>query len=161
MFKSVKQVRAAVSLVNPEAVRALASRRIAIGLAAGSSSEYAELEDFLVPAGVAHETRLQLMEGVYRAGDPDVPDDVDLVLCGHGTPCPSGAFSFRRDEPQTTVTEILRAKDDLALPLARQFPAFRRAATDRIVQAVACLPNVIRLQFRIRFPCEESCKRYW
>ena len=159
MFKSVKQVRAAVSLVNPEAVRALASRRIAIGLAAESSSGYAELEDFLVPAGVAHETRVQLMETIYRAGDPDVPGEVDLVLCEHGLACPAGAFSYRRQEPQTTVAEILRAKDGLAVPLARQFPAFRRAATDRIVQAVACenalftvataLPNVVPTLFEL------------
>ena len=159
MLNSLKQVRAAVSLVNPEAVRALADRRITIGLVADNSSGYAELEDFLIPAGVPHEQRLQLMENLYRAGDPGVPDHVDLVLYEHGLPCPRGAYTYRRDEPQSTVAEILQSEDELVVPLARQYPAFRRTVVDRIVQAVACenalfavataLPNVLPSLFEL------------
>lgn len=159
MFKSVKQVRAAVSLVSPDAVRALAAQRIAIGLVAGTPAGYAELEDFLLPADVPHAARVQAMETIYRANDPDVPGDVDLVLCEHGMPCPDGAYSFRRDEPQKTVAEILHAKNALGVPFARCFPAFRRPATDKIVQAVACenalfaiasaLPNVVPTVFEL------------
>jgi hypothetical protein len=159
MFHTVKQVRAAVSLVRPEAVRALACQRITIGLVAASRGGYAELEDFLIPPGAPHETRFEPMNTLYRAGDPGTPEHVDLVLYEHGLPCPHGAFPYRRADPQSTVAEILRTKEELALPLARQYPVFRRAVVERTIHAVACenalfavvtsLPNAVPSLFEL------------
>ena len=159
MLKSVKQVRTAVSLLNPESVRALAERRVMVGLVATTSSGYAEMEDFLIPAGVSHEIRMARMETLFRAGDAATPDQVDLVLYEDGLACPHGAFCFHRHDPQATVAEILRAQDGLALPLARQYPAFRRTVVDKIVQSVAsenalfalatALPNIVPSLFEL------------
>ena len=159
MFKSVKQVRAAVSMVNPESVRSLAERTVQIGLVASSGAGYAELEDFLIPPGVPREEHARSMENVYRAGDLGIPDHVDLVLYEHGLPSPHGAVSFRRDDPQSTIAEILHANDELAIPLSRQFPAFRRPVVQNIVHAVSvenalfavasALPNVVPNLFEL------------
>ena len=159
MVSSLKQVRAAVSLLNPAAVRARAGRRITIGLVASASSGYAQMEDFLVPASVPREARLHLMELLHRAGDPGAPDHVDLVLYEDGLPCPPDAFPFYREQPLRTVAEILDARDDLALALARLYPAFRPVVVNRIVQAVAwentlfavasALPNVVPNLFEL------------
>lgn len=159
MFRSVKQVRAAVSMVNPEAVRSLAERTVQIGLVSSTSSGYAELEDFLIPPVVSREEHMSLMQNLYRAGDSGLPDHVDLVLYEHGLPCPHGAISFRRDDPQSTIAEILHANDELALPLARQFPVFRRAVVQNVVHAVSAenalfavasaLPNVVPSLFEL------------
>jgi hypothetical protein len=159
MFRSVKQVRAAVSLVNPESMRSLASRPVTFGLVAASNSGYAEMEDYLLPADVPHFRRVQLMENLHRAGDAATSDQVDIVLYEQGLPCPDGAFQFNRNSPRSTVSEILRAKDDLALPLARQYPAFRTPVIDKFIHTVSAentlfaiataLPNIVPNLFEL------------
>jgi hypothetical protein len=154
MLKVIKQARAAVSLLNPDEVRNRANRELHIGLVATSGTGYAEMEDFLVPAELSREARLRLMDSVHRASDPDTPPKVDLVLYEMGLPCPRGAYVFHPRDPECTLQEILHDHhDDLALPLARQFPAFRKPVIDRIIQAVSrenalfaiatALPNVV------------------
>jgi hypothetical protein len=152
MLKMVKQAKAAFSLLNPEEVQNRAETPVTFGLVAASGAGYAELEDFLLPAGVADRPRLALMERVHRAEDPGVPNTVDLVLYEHGVQGGPGAYAFDRDNPQSTVNQILEEHDELALALARQFPAFRKAVVERIIRTVArenalftfatALPNV-------------------
>lgn len=139
-------------MLDPEEVRKNAERPVNLGLVASSGRGYAEMEDFLLPGGMAHQRRLELMERVHRADDPDPPPTVDLVLYQHGTQSEEGAYTFDRDDPQSTVAQILDDHDELALPLARQFPAFRKPVVDGIIQAVSrenalfaiatALPNV-------------------
>jgi hypothetical protein len=153
MLKALKQVRAAFSLLNPEELRRQADRPVGVGLVATSGHGYAELEDFLVPTELPKETREQMLETVYRAGDRNATQQVDFVLYEAGLPRPRGAFRHWPDDPKETVDEILKEHEELSLPLARQFPAFRKVVVDRIVQSVArenalfavttALPNVI------------------
>ena len=159
MINSIKQARAALSLVNPAAIQERAARRVDIGLVASSSSGYAELEDFLIPAGVEHQTRLELMGALHRAGGMDDPGHVDLVLYEPGLPTPHGAFTYYPEEPHRTIAEIVHAHDDLSLALGRYFPVFRQTVVSRIVQAVAwentlfavatALPNVVPNLFEL------------
>lgn len=159
MFKSAKQVHAALSLLNPGSIRDRAEQPVTIGLVATSSSGYGEMEDFLIPAAVPHQRRLELMERLHRTGDPGAPNHVDFVLYESGLPVPQGAFPYYRDDPQRTVTEILHAHDELSLALARQYPVFRGPAVDRIIRAVAwentlfavatALPNVVPNLFEL------------
>lgn len=159
MIKSMKQVRAAISLLNPASVRERAERRVDIGLVASTESGYAEMEDFLIPATLPREQHFQLMQTLHRAGDPAASNNVDLVLYESGLPTPQGAFTFYRDDPQRSVAEILHANEELSLALARQYPAFRQAVVNRIVQSVAwenalfavatALPNVVPNLFEL------------
>ena len=123
MLKSVKQVRTALSLISPDDIRKRSLRQVSIGLVARDNAGYSELEDFLVPETLPHRTRARLLETAYRAGDPNVPQHVDLVLYQPGIPCPREAFQLRRGDAKATVEEILRAHDDLSLPLARCYPS--------------------------------------
>jgi hypothetical protein len=153
MLKMVKQAKAALSLLNPQEVQNLAEQPVSFGLVAAGGGGYAELEDFLLPAGVADEPRLVLMERVHRAGAPGAPDKVDLVLYEHGIQCGPGSYGFDRDDPQSMIAQILKEHDELALPLARQFPAFRKPVVEGIIRSVArenalfamatALPNVL------------------
>ena len=159
MMKSFKQVQAAVSLLNPAAVRERAERRVDIGLVARTSAAYEEMEDFLIPAALPRELQLQLAQTLHRAGDADVSHNVDLVLYESGLPVPHGAFTFYRHDPPRTVAEMLPPNEELSLALARQYPAFRQAVVHRIVQAVAwenalfavatALPNVVPNLFEL------------
>ena len=59
------------------------------------------------------------------------------MLYEQGLPCPSTAFTFFRDDPGRTVEEIVKARDDLGLALARNFYPFRKPVVDRIITSMA------------------------
>ena len=146
MLKAIKQARSAVGMLNPDEVHRRARQPVRIGLVALDGASYAAMEDFLAPA----------LDQVYRAGDPGVPDKVDLVLYQQGISCPKDAkdaYVLRFDDPAATIAEILHDHGDLDLGLARQFAPFRKPVVERIIQAVSrenavfaaatALPNLI------------------
>lgn len=135
--KALHQIRIALRHLNPEEVRKTAETPVSIGLAAASSEALAAMEDFLAPPELSRRKRLQVFESLYRVGDPDAPTHFDIVLCEEGLLESSGAFTFYRQEPEKTVREVLREREDLSLPLARRFPAFRKAVTGRTIRKVA------------------------
>ena len=153
MLRYLKQAKSAIAMLSPEEVRARAERPLIVGLVAEGSPAYADIEDFLMPSAVTHDKRMQVMQSVYRASDAGIPSKYDLVLYQQGLPCPSTAFTFFQDDPERTVNEILTAREDLWLVLARSFHPFRKPVVDRVVNTVArenavfavasALPNVI------------------
>jgi uncharacterized protein (DUF697 family) len=153
MLNVIKQARAAVGMLNPDEVRRRARHPVRIGLVAFDSAGYAAMEDFLAPASTPGESRLKLLDQVYRAGDPGAPGKVDLVLYQQGIPCPEDAYLLRFDDPAATVAEILRGHDDLELALASRFAPFRKPVVERIIHAVSrenalfavatALPNLV------------------
>jgi uncharacterized protein (DUF697 family) len=90
---------------------------------------------------------------IHRAGDPNPPERVDLVLYEQGIPRNGDAYAYNRANPGEVVTRILREHADHVLPLARQFPVFRKPVVERLIQEVArenalfaiatALPNVV------------------
>jgi hypothetical protein len=137
MLRYLKQAKSALSLLSPDEVRQRAERPLVVGLVAEGSAAYADMEDFLTPAAVSHDQRMQVMQAVHRACDPGIPERYDLVLYEQGLPCPATAFTFLREDPGRTVEEIVKARDDLGLALARSFYPFRRPVVDRIITSVA------------------------
>jgi hypothetical protein len=153
MLRYIKQAKSALSLLSPEEVRRRANRPLVVGLVAEGSAAYADMEDFLMPPEVSHDKRILVMQSVHRACDSGIPKKYDLVLYEQGLPCPDTAFTFFRDDPGRTVEEIIGARDDLELALARSFYPFRKPVVDRIITSVArenaifavasALPNVV------------------
>jgi hypothetical protein len=153
MLSIIKQARAAFSLLNPDEVLSLATRPLHIGLVAADHTGYDELTDFLLPPDMPDSVRFEMLNRVHRAGDPDVPATVDLVLYQQGIPHADGAYTFFRNDPGATIAQILADHQDLALPLARQFPDFRKPVVEGTIHAVArenalfaiatALPNIV------------------
>jgi hypothetical protein len=153
MLKTLKQARAAIGMLNPEEVRKRAEQPLHIGLVAASESGYSEMEDFLVPRHLPREERIERMGHVHRAGDENVPSEVDLVLYQQGLRVPEGAHGFRSADPEGTIDDILDSEPDHGLALARQIPIFRTRVVDRIIMSTArenalfaiatALPNVL------------------
>jgi hypothetical protein len=137
MIKTLKQARAAMSLLNPDEILRSVRRPLHIGLVASSGAGYAEMEEFLLPASTPLEERTYLLDQLHRVGDPGVPDTVDLILFEQGMPASPGTYTFQRDNPAATVNEILRGNEDISLALARQFPPFRTPVVERTIHAVA------------------------
>jgi hypothetical protein len=130
MLKPLKQVRAALALLNPDEVRKRAGRKVHVGLIAEDSAGFARMEETL---GIARTGRSL----AYRAGDPDAPAHVELVLYDGRLAAFQGAYALDHDNPAATVGEVTRDNEDLLLPLARQFPGLRKAVVDSIIYAVA------------------------
>jgi hypothetical protein len=153
MLKLLKQARAAFSMLSAEEVLKRAEKPIHFGLVADNSGAYAEMEAFLASDNLPGEERAQRLLHVHRAHEPEPPSQVDLVMYEPGLACPQGAFTMHRGDPERTVEEILDEKPDFALPLARQYPAFRAAVVERIIHEVSrenalfavatALPNVV------------------
>jgi uncharacterized protein (DUF697 family) len=136
MLNAIKQARAALSLLSPGDIRDRAERPVTIGLVAGRDPDFAEMERFLAPDAPADAASVPASL-VYRAGSDDAPSNVDVVLYEDGLFGPKGTFTFNRADPHHTIKRIVSENDDLALALARRYPAFRKHVVDRTIQAVA------------------------
>src|SRR5690349_12595727 len=99
MLKLLKQAKAAFSMLDADSVSQRADQPVAIGLVADGSGAYAEMEEFLVPEGTPRGVWRSRMNHIYRANDPDVPPNVDIVIYESGLPCPQNAYSFYRGHP--------------------------------------------------------------
>jgi hypothetical protein len=137
MLATLRQARAAFSHLNPQQVRSLAERPVRVGLIAAHDSGYEAMEEALVPSTVPFDERVAGRGMLFRGGDPSAPASVDLVLYDEGIRAPKGAYVLHRSDLAATLAEILHDQIDFELPLARQFPGFRRHVIDRIIQAIA------------------------
>lgn len=161
-----KDLRSAVANLNPEQVREMADRPVRIALAADSPDVLATMEDFLVPACVSREKRMEAVQSLYREGDPGAPESFDLVLHQPDLRMlEDNSYPFYLHNPQQTVREILDSRDDLSVALARNFPPFRGPVVERIVQSVArenamfavatSLPNFVPTIFQLPWAAGE------
>ncbi|MGA2326117.1 MAG: hypothetical protein ABSH05_07500 [Bryobacteraceae bacterium] len=131
------KIRTAFRNLKPREVRELAGRPLRVGLIASSRERYAELEDALAPPGASHARRLELARVLDRADDPGAFEQFDLLLCEEELLCPPGAFRFDSSDPGRTVRQVLAARKDLELALARHLEPFRRPVISRIIRKIA------------------------
>lgn len=155
----ISQVKQALSRLNPDDVRQRAERPLRILLVADHSSAYAAMEDWLLPAAISTERRLQISRVLARECDPGTGGRFHLVFHERGALPPAAwvagedAFSFDPHRPERLVGSVLDARDDYALALARLFPPFRSAVVERTIlkaskenalfSLVTALPNVV------------------
>jgi len=108
---------------------------VIVELSAGSLDDYTRIEQFLAPASVSENRRRQALQYVHRAGEGAAEPDLRIVSAGQTAP--AGAFVFDPHAPEIMVQQVVSARDDLALALARAFPPFRQAVVDKTVFAVS------------------------
>ena len=150
----IKDLRAAYSNLNADLVRETAEQHLTIGLVAASEDAYLAMERFLRPP-----IEGSISARLFRASDPGRPDTYHLVLYDGGVACPENAFIFYPTDEARTIREVLDAKPELDLPLARNFHVFREPVMDDIIQRVSkenalfsiasALPNVIPTFFEL------------
>jgi hypothetical protein len=137
MIRTLKQARAAISHLNPDAVRKRASRPVRVGLIASSAAGYERMERTLIPPETPAAERASALVGIFRGGDPKAPKDVDVVLYEQGIPVPKGAYVLFPGDPRETLDRILSDDEELDLPLARQYPGFRKPVVERVIHSIA------------------------
>src|ERR1041385_2471377 len=123
----IKDLKAAYSNLNANAVRLTAEQHLTIGLVALTENAYRAMERFLRPP-----LEGSVLARIVRADDPARPDKFHFVLYDSAIACPENAFVFYPSDEARTVREILDARPELDLPLARNFDVFREPVIDDI-----------------------------
>src|ERR1700694_3965810 len=97
-LRVLKEIRTAVSNLNPQEVRAAAERPLRIGLLASSEPAFECMERFLLPPDkVSDRKRAEASALLRRVTPGDPPEHFDLVLCERRLRCPENGFVFDPD----------------------------------------------------------------
>ena len=153
----LKDIRKIISGLNAHDIRNAAAQEVRIGLLATSEDVFRDMEDFLVPPHLDHDTRTQSLAMIYRLEQPE--KGFDILLCEPGVGLPRNGYLFDSTGQgsghtnQALIELIVAENQDIELPLAHAFPSFRKAVAHRIIArisrenamlaVVSALPNVI------------------
>jgi hypothetical protein len=101
--------------------------------------------------------RADALGSLHRVGTTPNPLNSDprfqFVIAAPGVPAPAGAFILDPFDPDRTLHGVVAENQELELAIARRFPRFRHAVSERITQRVArenalfalvtALPNIV------------------
>ncbi|MEO8028495.1 MAG: hypothetical protein ABI823_18585 [Bryobacteraceae bacterium] len=138
-FGVLKEIRHAISNLNPDDVRKEASYPVRIRLVASTPEMYGQMETFFCPMDLSPRRRAEVSRRILRGGTPR-PDDggvADFEIWEEALLQPESAFPYSPMNPGYCVSKILEARPALRLPLARTFPPFRQPAITQMIQTVA------------------------
>jgi hypothetical protein len=127
------QVKKALSNLNSKEVRAIAETPVTIGLVAASDEAMGRMETYFAPPHFSPDRRAQAACKLVRGGSTRC----DIEIYESSLLRPARAFSFDPEAPDDCVRRILRAREDLALPLARNFYPFRKPVSHHLIRTVA------------------------
>ncbi len=149
------QVKQALANLNAGEVRDLAMKPVRVGLAAASHESYAQMEAYLVPPHLSVQRRLESLPLLHRIAPGGRGEEYDIEIYEASLLRPRHAFSLDMESPEDGLRQILRRRDGLMLPLARQFYPFRKPAAQHVIRSVAkenavfclatALPDVVPL----------------
>lgn len=150
-----RQIKHALQNLSPADVRAEAARPVRIGLIASSPTMLGRMEAFLAPPHMSAERRTEALQAIVRGS----AKGCDIVLYESAILGPKHGFAFDPEAPDDCIRAVLKAREDLMLPLARLFYPFRKRVSHKIIQSVAkensvfclatALPDVIPSVFSL------------
>jgi hypothetical protein len=129
----LSEVKRALANLKPGEVLEAAERPVRVGLVAASQDSLGRMEAYLVPPHLSAQRRAESAQMLVRGGSADC----DVLIYESCLLRPANAFSFDPEAPEDCVRRILRRRDDLSLPLARQFYPFRKPAAHHLIRTVA------------------------
>ena len=129
----LRQVKQALSNLNAKEVRAAAERPVCIGLVAASAESLGRMETYFAPAHLSPARRAEAVRSIVRGSH----SGCDIEIYESNLLRPPHAFSFDPDSPDNCIRRIIKAREDLALPLARTFFPFRKPVSHHNIRAVS------------------------
>ena len=142
MNQFLSTIGKAISKLNPNDVRAIAEKPVHIGIAAEHEFRRAEMRRFLLDDSMSKERMLQSAQHIHQIDLAIVAPQFDVDLFEQGIGTPNHGFTFYPGDIDKTVAQILDKKEELGLPLARQFPVFRPFVVDKIISEI-CQENAM------------------
>lgn len=145
----IRNIRQAVTYLNPGEVRHDADYPLAISLNAASHDALWAMESFFCPPSLSKAKRAQVLEILHSNRKPDIEVfDSAMAVPKHG-------FLFDVEDPALCVRAILKRRPDLGLPLARHIAPFREPVVKNLISMVSkenalfslatALPDVVPL----------------
>ena len=157
--KMLKQIRSAIAQLSPDEIQARAARPVSILLQSAAPSSAIAVENCLLGGGLGPARLAEARSMLLREEEAEPGARFHLIFFEAGLEPPPNwrvgydSFEFRPDRPELLVTDLLAARADLSLALARRFTPFRDRVTRDIIQRVSgenamfaimsALPNVI------------------
>jgi hypothetical protein len=138
-----QSIRDALSSLNPHEMREHAERPVRLFLYAGGDYEYRRMENFFAPAGLSVAKRAELENVLYRASESlsaSAPHDLEIYYEEADGPRRTesrNAFAFDPANPERVISEVLKNRPDLAVPLARHIYPFRQPVAQRIIKKIS------------------------
>jgi hypothetical protein len=129
----LRQVKQALATLNPGEMRELAERSLRVGLVAPSPEALGDMETYFAPPHFSHDRRVEAVGRLVRGGGRGC----DLEIYDSSVLRPVKAFSFDPESPDDCVRRVLRGREDLMIPLARNFYPFRKPAVHRVIRSIA------------------------
>jgi len=129
----LRQVKRVVSNLSPEQVREVAEQPVRIGLVAASDESLGRMETYFAPPHLSPDRRAQAVRMLVRGGGRDC----DIEIYENSLLRPAHAFSFDPDAPEDCVRRIVRARENLMLPLARNLYPFSKPVSHHVIRTVA------------------------
>lgn len=130
----LKQIRHALSNLNPEEVRGEARRPVRIRLMAPAPETYGRMETFLCPMRLAPARRAEVSRMILR-GSGSGPAEIEFW--DESLLRPADAFAFPAERPEQIVGPVLNRHRGLWLALARNFEPFRQPVLRRLIHTVS------------------------
>jgi hypothetical protein len=127
------QVKQALTNLNPGEVRDTAMKPVRVGLVAATHDSLARMEAYLIPSHLSAQRRLEAAQMLQRGS----AEDCDVAIYDASLLRPAEGFSLDLDAPEDCLRRILQRREDLLLPLARQFYPFRKPAAHQVIREVA------------------------
>jgi hypothetical protein len=132
-----RQLKQALTSLNPEEVRAQTRIPLRIGLIAASQESLGRMEAYFAPHHLSQDRRTQALRALIRIGPGYSGPPCDFEIYESSLLRPANAFSINLEAPEDCIRRILKRREDLMLPLAAQLEPFRNPAAHKIIRAVA------------------------
>jgi hypothetical protein len=134
-MKLARQVRQALSNLNPSDVRTMADQPVRLELVAPTPEVYREMESVLIPPGTKPDKAAAARALIDSPGTSLAPDTIRIYDASMAHP--GEAFLYRPEDPARVLKDVMAARKHLHLPLARRFPGFRQCVAPEIVRNIA------------------------
>ena len=149
----MRQISRALRTLNSNEVRALADRRVTVGILAADEDFFARVVSFLVPEGLSEAKAAEAGRHILRLASEEDFDRCQFGFAEPGLPHPSHFCQFDWRDPGAAVDTVLKEQRELWVPIARRFVAFRDPVIERTIWKISkenamftvatALPNVI------------------
>ncbi|MBI3697687.1 MAG: hypothetical protein HY238_23005, partial [Acidobacteria bacterium] len=148
MMEIFQQIRGALQNLNPHDVRELAEQQFTVGVLAEDDEAWQRAVGFLMPAEISERKAQEAGRHILR-----VETEADLERCDFGI-AEGDVNGIRHFYPrQRAIRALVERHEELWIPVARHFLAFREAVVERLIRKVArenalfavatAIPNIV------------------
>lgn len=130
-FGLIRNVKQAITYLNPDEVRHDADYPLAISLNAPTPETLWRIEGFFCPPGLSKSKRAQVLEILHSNRKPDIE------IFDASMPCPKTGFAFDIEHPELCIRAILKRRPDLALSLGRHLAPFREPVIKNLIAMIS------------------------